>query len=125
MMALKAGARHVTAVDRWLYMALACKDSLVCASDLSMTFPALACRLEGMEQSTAQSPQSNNFNDWYHAWLAVKSAVDICTAQQITVSMRSASHGQHAVSGSERRATKQFQIFASPQDCQACKASDE
>ena len=31
MMALKAGARHVTAVDRWLYMALACKESLVSA----------------------------------------------------------------------------------------------
>ena len=29
MMALRAGARHVTAVDRWLYMALACKESLV------------------------------------------------------------------------------------------------
>jgi protein arginine N-methyltransferase 7 len=29
MMALKAGARHVTAVDRWLYMALACKETLV------------------------------------------------------------------------------------------------
>lgn len=29
MMALKAGARHVTAVDRWLYMALACKENLV------------------------------------------------------------------------------------------------
>ena len=29
MMALKAGARHVTAVDRWLYMALACRESLV------------------------------------------------------------------------------------------------
>lgn len=29
MMALRAGADHVTAVDRWLYMALACKESLV------------------------------------------------------------------------------------------------
>lgn len=29
MMALRAGAEHVTAVDRWLYMALACKESLV------------------------------------------------------------------------------------------------
>ena len=29
MMALKAGARHVTAVDRWLYMALACREALV------------------------------------------------------------------------------------------------
>ena len=32
MMALKAGARHVTAVDRWLYMALACRESLVRAT---------------------------------------------------------------------------------------------
>lgn len=31
MMALRADAEHVTAVDRWLYMALACKDSLVLA----------------------------------------------------------------------------------------------
>ena len=29
MMALRAGAKHVTAVDRWLYMALACKETLV------------------------------------------------------------------------------------------------
>ena len=29
MMALRAGARHVTAVERWLYLSLACKESLV------------------------------------------------------------------------------------------------
>ena len=39
MMALRAGARHVTAVDRWLYMALACKESLVRLSELPL--PAL------------------------------------------------------------------------------------
>ncbi len=33
MMALRAGACHVTAVDRWLYMALACKESLVSLSE--------------------------------------------------------------------------------------------
>lgn len=32
MMALRANAEHVTAVDRWLYMALACKESLVNAA---------------------------------------------------------------------------------------------
>ena len=26
MMALKAGAKHVTAVERWLYLSLACND---------------------------------------------------------------------------------------------------
>ena len=29
VLALKAGARHVTAAERWLYMALACKETLV------------------------------------------------------------------------------------------------
>lgn len=29
MMALRAGAHHVTAVERWLYLSLACKESLV------------------------------------------------------------------------------------------------
>jgi protein arginine N-methyltransferase 7 len=29
MMALRAGAFHVTAVERWLYLALACKESLI------------------------------------------------------------------------------------------------
>ena len=29
MMALRAGAHHVTATERWLYLALACKESLV------------------------------------------------------------------------------------------------
>lgn len=28
MTALRAGAHHVTAVERWLYLALACKESL-------------------------------------------------------------------------------------------------
>ena len=28
MMALDAGAYHVTAVERWLYLSLACKESL-------------------------------------------------------------------------------------------------
>lgn len=28
MLALRAGAHHVTAVERWLYLALACKESL-------------------------------------------------------------------------------------------------
>jgi hypothetical protein len=28
-MALRAGAKHVTAVDRWLYMASACKEAMV------------------------------------------------------------------------------------------------
>ena len=32
LMALRAGAKHVTAVDRWLYMASACKETLVRAS---------------------------------------------------------------------------------------------
>ena len=39
MMVLRAGARHVTAVDRWLYMALACKESLVRLPELPL--PAL------------------------------------------------------------------------------------
>ena len=29
MMALRTGAYHVTAVERWLYLSLACKESLV------------------------------------------------------------------------------------------------
>ena len=29
MVALDAGAHHVTAVDRWLYLSLACKESLI------------------------------------------------------------------------------------------------
>ena len=29
MMALRAGAHHITAVERWLYLSLACKESLV------------------------------------------------------------------------------------------------
>lgn len=28
MMALRAGAAHVAATERWLYLALACSDSL-------------------------------------------------------------------------------------------------
>lgn len=28
MMALKAGARHVTCVERWLYLSLACNEAL-------------------------------------------------------------------------------------------------
>ncbi len=28
MVALREGARHVTAVERWLYLALACKTSM-------------------------------------------------------------------------------------------------
>ena len=28
MLALRAGAHHVTAVERWLYLALACKEAL-------------------------------------------------------------------------------------------------
>ena len=29
MMALRAGARHVTAVERWLYLSLACSETLI------------------------------------------------------------------------------------------------
>ena len=29
MMALRAGAHHVTAVERWLYLALACKECML------------------------------------------------------------------------------------------------
>lgn len=29
MMALREGAHHVTAVERWLYLAMACKEALV------------------------------------------------------------------------------------------------
>lgn len=42
MMALAGGARHVTAVDRWLYMALACKESLV---RLQQSPPYEQCRI--------------------------------------------------------------------------------
>lgn len=38
MMALRAGAEHVTAVDRWLYMALASKESLVGALDFRIPY---------------------------------------------------------------------------------------
>ena len=44
MMALKAGARHVTAVDRWLYMALACRESLVstlCSHGMARVYDAI------------------------------------------------------------------------------------
>ena len=48
LMALRAGAKHVTAVDRWLYMASACKETLVGfmhAGFHDSTSPFCTCRL--------------------------------------------------------------------------------
>ena len=38
MMALRAGAHHVTAVERWLYLALLCKECLE-ANKVGRAFP--------------------------------------------------------------------------------------
>ena len=45
MMALRAGAKHVTAVDRWLYMALACKETLVTRKPWQRLLPCATAAL--------------------------------------------------------------------------------
>ena len=56
MMALRAGAEHVTAVDRWLYMALACKESLVRVLNYFRRFPLISSTLRrGSSTSPLQS----------------------------------------------------------------------
>ena len=51
LVALRAGAKHVTAVERWLYLSLATKQSLVANGKQSLLQMVINCHRSGHFQS--------------------------------------------------------------------------